>query len=106
MPTKLKPSTKEYKRDRNNRMTNQWIWKHFTVSGTSTEELKKLYESPSYRRKKSVIKRELERAVKKNIWIDTERLGASNNSSSMFEQMALAIKDAQDGIWSTDLYKK
>ena len=43
-----------------------------------------------------VIKRELERAVKKNIWIDTERLGASNNSSSMFEQMALAIKDAQE----------
>tara|TARA_Y100000361_G_scaffold97007_1_gene86949 strand:+ start:2736 stop:2936 length:201 start_codon:yes stop_codon:yes gene_type:complete len=61
MPTKLKPSTKEYKRDRNNRMTNQWTWKHFTVSGTSTDELRKLYESPSYKRKKNVIKRELEK---------------------------------------------
>ena len=38
-----------------------------------------------------LIKRELERAIKKNIWLDVERLGASNNSSSMFEQMAVAI---------------
>ena len=57
MPSKIKPSTKEYKRDRNNRMTNQFTWKHYTVSNTSTEELKKLYDSPSYKRKKEVIKR-------------------------------------------------
>lgn len=61
MPTKIKPSTKEYIRDRNNRMTNKFQWKHYTVSNTSTDELKKLYESPSYRRKKGVIKRELEK---------------------------------------------
>ena len=61
MPVKIKPSTKEYKRDRNNRMTNQWTWKHYTVSNTKTEELKKLYDNPSYKRKKNVIKRELEK---------------------------------------------
>ncbi len=56
---KLKPSTKEYKRDKNGRMTNKWIWKHYTVSGTSTEELLKLYQSTP--RKKNVIKRELDK---------------------------------------------
>lgn len=61
MPAKIKPSSKEYKRDRNNRMTNQWTWKHYTVSGTSTDELKKLYTSPSYRRKKGIIRKELEK---------------------------------------------
>lgn len=61
MPVKIKPSTKEYKRDKNNRMTNHWVWKHYTVSNTSTEELKKYYVNPSYKRKKNVIKIELER---------------------------------------------
>ena len=57
MPSKIKPSTKEYKRDRNNRMTNQFTWKHYTVSGTSTEELQKLYKTLP--RKRNIIKREL-----------------------------------------------
>ena len=55
MPSKLKPSTKEYKRDRMGRMTNQWTWKHYTLSGTSTEELLKAHKS--LRRKKSMIER-------------------------------------------------
>ena len=59
MPVKLKPSTKEYKRDRNNRMTNQWTWKHYTVSNTTTEELLKYYRTLP--RKKNVIAKELER---------------------------------------------
>ncbi len=59
MGIKLKPSTKEYKRDSNGRMTNKWIWKHYTVSGAKTEELLKLYKTTP--KKKSVIKRELER---------------------------------------------
>ncbi len=59
MPAKLKPSTKEYKRDSNGRMTNKWVWKHYTVSGTKTEELLKLYKSTP--RKKNLIKRELEK---------------------------------------------
>ncbi len=59
MPIKIKESTKEYKRDRNNRMTNQWTWKHYTVSNTSTEELLKYYKSLP--RKKNVIGKELKR---------------------------------------------
>ena len=61
MPTKLKPSTKEYIRDRNNRMTNKFQWKHYTVSNTSTDELKKYYTSSTMTKKKNVIKRELDR---------------------------------------------
>ncbi|MDA7492365.1 hypothetical protein N8445_00200 [bacterium] len=61
MPIKIKPSSKKYKRDKNGRMTNQWSWEHYTVSNTSTDELKKYYVNDSYKRKKAVIKRELER---------------------------------------------
>ena len=48
MPVKLKPSTKDYVRDARGKMTNKWTWKHYTVSNTSTDELKKLYANPSY----------------------------------------------------------
>tara|TARA_B100001559_G_scaffold253204_1_gene216995 strand:- start:172 stop:372 length:201 start_codon:yes stop_codon:yes gene_type:complete len=61
MPIKLKKSSKDYVRDARGRMTNKWTWKHYTVSNTSTEELKKLYDSPSYSKKKNVIKKELNR---------------------------------------------
>ena len=60
---KLKPSSKEYKKDKNGRMTNNWSWKHYTTNNTSTEELIKLFHSPSYRRKKQIIKKEL---IKRN----------------------------------------
>jgi hypothetical protein len=57
---KIKPSTKEYMRDSKGKIINsKWYYKHHTVSNTSTEELKKLYESPSYSRKKNIIKKEL-----------------------------------------------
>ena len=59
MPVKIKPSTKDYIRDSRGKMTNKWIWKHYTVSNTSTEELQKLYKSTP--RKKNVIKRELDK---------------------------------------------
>ena len=59
MPGKLRKSTKEYKRDSSNRMTNKFRWKHYTVSGASTEELQKSYRSLP--RKRSMIKRELDR---------------------------------------------
>ena len=57
MPSKLKPRTKENNRDRNGRMTNQWTWKHFTVSGTPTDELISSYKKMP--RKRNIIKREL-----------------------------------------------
>ena len=40
-------------------MTGKFMLKHYTPSGTSTEELLKLYESPSYKRKKEMIRKEL-----------------------------------------------
>ncbi len=64
MPAKLKPSTKEYIKV-NNKMTNKFFIKHYTVPSTSTEELKKLYNSDSYKRKKELIKKEL---VKRGAW--------------------------------------
>ena len=63
MPPKLKPSTKQYERDSRGRMTQKWKWVHYTPSNTSTEELKKMYENPSYSRKKNLIKNEL---IKRN----------------------------------------
>jgi hypothetical protein len=59
MPVKLKPSTKEYKRDAKGKMTNQWTWKHYTPSNTSTEELLKMLSSPSERKNKNKIQKEL-----------------------------------------------
>ena len=58
---KLKESTKEYQRDSNNKMTKKWSWKHYTVHNTSTEELLKAYENSNMKRKKGIIKRELEK---------------------------------------------
>ena len=40
-------------------MTNKFTWKHYTPHNTPTQELKKMYESDSYTRKKNIIKREL-----------------------------------------------
>ena len=42
-------------------MTNSWEWKHYTVASTSTAELLKHYTSPNMKRKKRVIKLELEK---------------------------------------------
>ena len=63
MPVKIKPSSKQYRKDKKGKLTNQWVWVHYTVTNTNTEELKKLYVSPSYTRKKEVIKKEL---IKRN----------------------------------------
>lgn len=59
MPAKIKPSSKEYKRDARGKMLNSYTWKHFTPAGTSTEELKKFYKEDKFKRKKNIIKREL-----------------------------------------------
>ena len=57
MASKLKPSSKEYIRDKNNKMTNRWFIKHFTDSGASNEDLFKAFSSTP--RKRNVIKKEL-----------------------------------------------
>jgi len=64
MPPKIKPSTKEYIKV-NNKMTNRFRIVHYTPSNIKTEELIKLYDSPSYKRKKHLIKIEL---VKRGVW--------------------------------------
>ena len=64
MPPKIKPSTKEYIKV-NNKMTNKFRIIHYTPSNTKTEELIKLYNSPSYKRKKEIIRKEL---VKRGVW--------------------------------------
>jgi len=61
MAPKLKPSSKEYKKDRNGRMTSKWEWKHYTVASTSTKELLKHLDSPSMKRKRKVISLELKK---------------------------------------------
>ena len=63
MGAKVKPSTKEYKRDARGKMTNQYTWKHYNVESISTKELLEYYNSDSYKRKKEVIRLEL---VKRN----------------------------------------
>ena len=64
MPPKIKPSTKEYIKV-NNKITNRFRIIHYTPSNLKTEELIKLYESPSYKRKKELIRKEL---VKRGAW--------------------------------------
>ena len=59
MPAKIKPSTKEYVREARGKRTNKWSWKHYTPATTSTEELKKLLENSSFKRKKNIIIKEL-----------------------------------------------
>ena len=46
-------------------MTNRFMMKHYTPSNTKTEDLIKYYESPSYKRKKELIKKEL---IKRGVW--------------------------------------
>lgn len=56
---KLKESTKEYKKDKLGKPTNVWSWRHYTVTNTPTEELKKLLSSPSQKKNIGKIKKEL-----------------------------------------------
>ena len=64
MSAKLKPSTKEYVKV-NNKLTNKSITKHYTPSNTSTDELIKMYENSSYKKKKGIIQKEL---IKRGKW--------------------------------------
>jgi hypothetical protein len=64
MSAKLKPSTKEYSKV-NNKLTNKFVIKHYTPSNTSTDELIKMYENSSYKKKKGIIQKEL---IKRGKW--------------------------------------
>ena len=57
MSPKLKPSTKEYVRNAQGKMTSRWAWKHYTVASISSKELIESIEKLP--RKKNVILKEL-----------------------------------------------
>lgn len=59
MAPKLKPSSKEYVRNAQGKMTSRWMWKHYTVASISSKELIESIEKLP--RKKNVILKELSR---------------------------------------------
>lgn len=62
MSIKLKPSTKEYKRDAKGKIIGkQYTWKHHTPCSFKTKELITMYNSSTYSRKKHLILKELNR---------------------------------------------
>lgn len=66
MSIKLKPSTKEYKRDAKGKIIGkQYTWQHYPPCSFKTEELKIMHSNSSYSKKKHLIVNELEkRSVK------------------------------------------
>jgi|TARA_B110000977_G_scaffold48052_1_gene65297 hypothetical protein len=64
MSAKLKPSSKEYSKV-NNKLTNKFVIKHYTPSNTSTDELIKMYENSTYKKKRGIIQKEL---IKRGKW--------------------------------------
>ena len=64
MSAKLKPSSKEYSKV-NNKLTNKFVIKHYTTSNTSTDELIKMYENSTYKKKRGIIQKEL---IKRGKW--------------------------------------
>ena len=54
MSIKLKPSTKEYKRDARGKIIGkQYTWKHHTPCSFKSKELITMYNSSTYSRKKT-----------------------------------------------------
>lgn len=71
MSIKLKPSTKEYKRDsRGKILGKKFSWKHHTPCSFKTQELKEMYINSTLKRKKHLIKKEL---IKRNEEIPTNK---------------------------------
>jgi len=68
MSIKLKPSTKEYKRDSRGKIISdkQYTWRHYPPCSFKLEELVTMYESLQYKRKKHLILNELQRRGYKN----------------------------------------
>lgn len=63
MSIKLKPSTKEYKRDARGKIISdkQYTWRHYPPCSFKVEQLKTMYESSEYKRKKHLILNELQK---------------------------------------------
>ena len=63
MSIKLKPSTKEYKRDSRGKILSdkKYTWRHYNPCTFKTEELKSMYTNSAYSRKKHLILNELKK---------------------------------------------
>lgn len=63
MSIRLKPSTKEYKRDARGKIISdkKYTWRHYPPCSFKTEELKEMFNNSIYRRKKHLILKELDR---------------------------------------------
>jgi len=61
MPIKLKPSSKQYIKDSKGKMTNKFMMVHFPPSSFKSTELKEMYKSSSYSKKRHLIKQELDK---------------------------------------------
>jgi hypothetical protein len=62
MSIKLKPSTKEYKRDARGKIIGkQYTWRHHNPCTFKTDELKSMYTNSAYSRKKHLILNELKK---------------------------------------------
>ena len=73
MPAKFKPSHKEYIKDRNNRPTTRWRWKHYYCKQTSTEDLIKAINTGKPKHKQKFIN-ELTRRGVKLVWKTPEEI--------------------------------
>jgi len=64
MPTKIKPSQKEYVKDANGRTTSMWRWKHYYLKQATTEEIQKELAQGKNKDKNKLLKELENRGVK------------------------------------------
>ena len=74
MPPKFKPSHKEYIKDRNNRPTSRWRWKHYYLRQTSTEDIIDAINNGKKKHRTKFIN-ELNRRGVKLVWKEPEIIG-------------------------------
>ena len=74
MPPKFKPSHKEYIKDRNNRPTSRWRWKHYYLKQTSTEDIIEAINNGKKKHRTKFIN-ELNRRGVKLVWKEPEIIG-------------------------------
>ena len=64
MPTKIKPSEKEYIKDGNGRPTRMWRWKHYYLKQATTEEIQKKLVEGKKKHKNKLLNELHRRGVK------------------------------------------
>ena len=64
MPTKIKPSEKEYIKDGNGSPTRMWRWKHYYLKQATTEEIQKKLVEGKKKHKNKLLNELQRRGVK------------------------------------------